>query len=1277
MKIQIYQLLIAGLFLFLFLFLKEDSFAKRNLEAKQKTVIALNSELVTHSGNSVNKKDSLPGGFTDEFIKDLRDENGRKIIPEEEGDAFQQRFFNGFGSDDIYGYSVSSAGDVNGDGFDDLIIGAAQNDAPGTNAGRAYVYFGGINVNTIADVILSGETVNSYFGNSVSSAGDVNGDGYSDVIVGAYGYSSNKGRAYIYFGGQNMNNVADLIMTGENAGDYFGITVSDAGDLNGDGFSDVICGAFGYNSYTGRVYAFYGGSLMNNTADVLFDGENSNDGFGYKLSGAGDVNGDGFYDIIIGAENYDSYRGRAYTYFGNTNMDNTADLIMTGENTNDDFGYSVSAAGDINGDGFSDIIISADAFNSSYGKVYIYFGGYYIDNTEDLIITGQPGIYLGSSVSDAGDVNADGYDDFIVGANTYNSFTGRVFVYFGGAVPDNTADLTLTGETTFSYFGSSVSGAGDVNGDGYADLITGAYGFNSLTGKAYLNMYGMNGVFTPGMNMQGTAVLSQFGQSVASAGDVNGDGYPDIIVGAPYLTPYAGNAYIFFGGPNADNIADVSIGGEASDNRFGQSVSGAGDVNGDGYADVIIGAEGYSSFKGRAYILYGGAVMDNLADVILTGEAANNYFGDEVSGGGDLNGDGYADVVVGADGYNSMTGRVYVYYGGSNMNNVADVIMTGETTNNNFGLALSSGGDLNGDGFSDLVVGAYHYNSYTGRAYIFYGGSVMNGVTDVTLTGNLVNEYFGFDVNSTGDLNGDGFSDLIIGAYGYNSNTGRAYIFYGGISMSTNPGLVLYGESPSSSFGYSVSSAGDINGDGFSDALIGALGSSGVMGKAYVFYGGAVMNNAADVVMSGEVINTGFGNSVASAGDLNADGYPDIIVGNVNFNSSTGKTFVYFTSTPNVHPGLLSVTDVPDDQGGSVYLKWAKSSYDVILNGLVTGYLIERSTPPSAGGYHWVSTGTVPANQNTFYIYQSGTPSDNTIFFYRVTALTGTPYVSWKSNILSGSSIDNLAPLPPANLTVMQSGIDALLSWDQNAETDLRYYIIYRNSIQIGTSTTLNFTDHSVSIDSNYIYTIAVEDIHGNLSGLSNPASLNLITADVNIKMIPEGFYDSALNQLNSSDTVRAYLHSVSSPFAVVDSAASVINQSSLSGLFKFAVVSSGSYYIALKHRNSIETWSKPGGESIIKGGAVNYDFTDLITNAFGNNMTQVDSSPVHFAVYSGDVNQDGTIDLADGSLIDNDAFNFISGYVPADVNGDGIVDVADAVFADNNGFNFISKITP
>ena len=143
---------------------------------------------------------------------------------------------------------------------------------------------------------------------------------------------------------------------------------------------------------------------------------------------------------------------------------------------------------------------------------------------------------------------------------------------------------------------------------------------------------------------------------------MNGDGYADVIVGG---YGFFDRVYIYSGGPIMDNIPDVMMATQATDDGFGKSVSTAGDVNGDGYADVIVGAYVYSGSIGRAYIFFGGSIMDNTADVIMTGESINNNFGTSVSTAGDMNGDGYADVIVGADGYSTGTGRAYIYLSSS------------------------------------------------------------------------------------------------------------------------------------------------------------------------------------------------------------------------------------------------------------------------------------------------------------------------------------------------------------------------------------------------------------------------------------------------------------------------------------------------------------------------------------------------------------------------------------------------------------------------------------
>ena len=178
----------------------------------------------------------------------------------------------------------------------------------------------------------------------------------------------------------------------------------------------------------------------------------------------------------------------------------------------------------------------------------------------------------------------------------------------------------------------------------------------------------------------------------------------------------------------------------------------------------------------------------------------------------------------------------------------------------------------------------------------------------------------------------------------------------------------------------------------------------------------------------------------------------------------------------------------------------------------------------------------------------------------------------------------------------------------------------------------------------------------------------------MNITSIPEGFYNEFNNSMNMKDTVVAYLRSITSPYSIVDSSKRKIDSVTFTGSFAFLNASSGTYYIALKHRNSIETWSMMGGLILSRGTVMSYNFTIAQTQAYGNNMILKANK---YCVYSGDVDQDGVIDANDMSIVDNDAFMFASGYLSTDVNGDGIIDAGDISITDNNSYNFINTIHP
>ncbi|KPL04056.1 MAG: hypothetical protein AMJ90_02025, partial [candidate division Zixibacteria bacterium SM23_73_2] len=327
-------------------------------------------------------------------------------------------------------------------------------------------------------------------------------------------------------------------------------------------------------------------------------------------------------------------------------------------------------------------------------------------------------------------------------------------------------------------FGFSVSGAGDVYGDGYDDLIIGAR-FNDVggdnAGRAYVYSGKTGGLL---YTLTGEAAGDNFGVSVSGAGDVDNDGYFDLIVGANGNDAggsSAGRAYVYSGQTGG---LLYTFTGEAQYDYFGHSVSGAGDVDNDGHFDLIVGAyinDAGGSDAGRAYV-YSGQTGGLL--YTFTGEAANDYFGYSVSGAGDVNGDGYFDLIVGANGNDaggSDAGRAYVYSGQTG--NLL-YTFTGEAVGDNFGISVSRAGDVDGDGYSDLIVGAYFAGgNVAGRAYVYSG---QTGDFLYTFPGEAAGDYFGCSVSGAGDLDNDGYFDLIVGAWRNDAggtNAGRAYVY--------------------------------------------------------------------------------------------------------------------------------------------------------------------------------------------------------------------------------------------------------------------------------------------------------------------------------------------------------------------------------------------------------------------------------------------------------------------------------------------------------------------
>jgi hypothetical protein len=367
------------------------------------------------------------------------------------------------------------------------------------------------------------------------------------------------------------------------------------------------------------------------------------------------------------------------------------------------------------------------------------------------------------------DLEGDGLADALVGAPG----SSTAYVHPGSAGGFTSAPVTLTGS---ALFGQALAPAGDVDGDGYGDLLVGAPGDG--TARVYLG--GAGGVRTPGLLLSGRG--SQFGYAVAAAGDVNGDGYGDVVVGA-YDVSNAGRIDVYLGsptGPRATPITRTNGGGPRS--LFGISVAGACDVNGDGFSDVIVGAS-----QANTVSVFGGNETGIASSpLVLRAPSGVSGFGISVACAGDVNGDGFSDVVVSA----SSSNAVYLYRGSpGGLSTSAITLSTGISGAH----VVASARDLDQDGYGDLVVGIGSANA----AFVFWGNSAGTGLTSTRLTTPSGASQFGAAVAGLGDSGGDGYGDLLIGAPGSN----QVFVYRGGASaldptpslLATPPGAMQFG----------------------------------------------------------------------------------------------------------------------------------------------------------------------------------------------------------------------------------------------------------------------------------------------------------------------------------------------------------------------------------------------------------------------------------------------------------------------------------------------------
>ncbi len=906
----------------------------------------------------------------------------------------------GQSADDQSGYSVSSAGDVNGDGLDDLLIGARAGDPTATavDAGRSYVVFGkstnvAIDLSALAGgsstlgFVINGLCKSDASGTSVASAGDVNADGLADLIIGApfadRPSGTDAGQTYVVFGKPT------------------GAAIDLSSIANGSstlGF--VINGASGQKD-----------SLS-----------------GFSVSAAGDVNGDGLSDMVVGAiQSLVSGQkvGRSYVVFGKSTGSaidlgaiaaigagaNSLGFAINGEKTDDSSGYSVSAAGDVNGDGLSDLIVGAPysdtGTSTDVGRSYVVFGkctGESIDlsaitagtSTLGFVIIGQSkGDKSGFSVSGAGDVNGDGLADLVVGAPDAANLAGRSYVVFGKAKGT------------------------PVNLSGLAAGVGGGFVINGLEG-------------------------GKSGYSVSSAGDLNGDGLFDLILGAPNASPAGvlggGNSYVVFG-KSTSSLIDLSavvegnggfvISGECKNGASGQSVSSAGDVNGDGLTDLIVGAPG----SAQSYVIFGstrgafasGTLVDLLgtdgADTLSDAGRVKTLVG---GAGNDIFTTTAASVLYGGSGNDSFNVDKFMTQAlewrmnwGGNITRLAridggsgfDTLALAAGTQLNLSkVADSAAGDAEGSdrlvsiervdlsaantaltlSAIDIahMVGMNSFNStngWTGLGAIVPRHQLQVVGTQGTLNVSGLWRYAGTATDAAGAsfnvYNGDGSTQLLLGG---GRTIARTAVELGDVAMGLG-GFAINGQSAGDMSGFSVARAGDVNGDGLGDLIIGAHKSdmsSTVTdaGRSYVVFGttsnspidlSAVATGVGGFAITGQSGNDQSGYSVGSAGDLNGDGLADLMVGapysDMGSSVDVGRSYVVYGKSTGTAVSLSDVAKgsggfVINGQGASDQSGWSVSSAgdvngDGLLDLLVGAPLSDLTATAKDGGRSYVLFG--------------------------------------------------------------------------------------------------------------------------------------------------------------------------------------------------------------------------------------------------------------------------------------------------------------------------------
>ena len=695
---------------------------------------------------------------------------------------------SGVGAGDRFGSALGAIDDQDGDGLTDWIVGAPQVEGPGYAEIRS-----GADGHVLLSVPTPGGAVS--FGAAVGAAGDVNADGVLDVIVGDPGYLYD-GYSGDSQGGLRVFSGADASILLTHIGDLpplnLGRDVAAAGDVNGDGHGDVLACGLGHLDDHG----FGGGKvvlLSGLDGSVLQTWSLGSPSLGAWVTGVGDFDGDGLPDVLTSGSTSARVLSGA-----------DGDLLLQIPEAG-----RVSTTGDLDGDGIGELIVGNALLSGADAAPIVELGGF-------------------ESLAHPGDVDGDGRFD-LIGVNwsddTKGPWTGSATLV---ANPLVLLRQEWLGGAAAELAGWSVASPVDLDADGHGDVAFGAPGADApaTDAGAARAMSGADGSLL--IELPGTDAGDETGRAVAAAGDVDGDGVGDLVVGAPGALAgglATGTATVLSG---RDGGVLRVFQGVAEGDRFGAAVSGAGDLDGDGRDDVIVGAFLEDAAVADAGVVRVYSGLDGQVLLGIAGTASGAQFGRAVSGAGDIDGDGVPDVAIGAPrdstaGINA--GRVRAYSGADS---ALLLDRQGEQAGDRFGSAVAFAGDLDLDGHDELLVGApqtpFGPDGERGRAYVLSGA---NGAMLHAWTGGNDGAHLGTSVAAAGDMDGDRLAEVAIGAPGaqpvlLGGEPGGAVTVFDGASGT--PLFTLSGPE-ASQFGYALAGGGDLDGNGLSDLVVGLPGA--------------------------------------------------------------------------------------------------------------------------------------------------------------------------------------------------------------------------------------------------------------------------------------------------------------------------------------------------------------------------------------------------------------------------------------------------------------------